>query len=245
MSKMPVHRGSDLADKPVRWAWDSHAVSGGLTVIGGEPGIGKSLLGCDLAARWSAHLPMPDGSPNPLDGPATVMIMSADDDLHSTIAPRLRAHGAGEDRVLVCDNDRWPLELSGDGLRLLEDRLVATGSSVLILDPLVAYLPDSPAALPAVQQLAIRRDITVIGMACLAPGSQEELAWQVREMAGDLAFTLTREADGEDGNVPVLTAVKNKLGPALAPPLSFTIGTDPVHGVGQLSWEEPRTLVAG
>jgi hypothetical protein len=49
---------------PQQWLWPNRIPIGKLTLLVGEPGLGKSLLVADLAARVSAGLPWPD-SPNP------------------------------------------------------------------------------------------------------------------------------------------------------------------------------------
>jgi hypothetical protein len=53
-------RLADVAPAPVRWLWPGRVPLGKLTILDGDPGLGKSAITLDLAARLSAGLPMPD-----------------------------------------------------------------------------------------------------------------------------------------------------------------------------------------
>jgi hypothetical protein len=51
---------ADVPARPVRWLWADRLPIGKLTVLDGDPGLGKSAITVDVAARVSAGLPMPD-----------------------------------------------------------------------------------------------------------------------------------------------------------------------------------------
>jgi len=55
---------NDVQPEQRRWLWPARIPLGKLTLLIGDPGVGKSLLATDLAARVSAGLPWPD-TPNP------------------------------------------------------------------------------------------------------------------------------------------------------------------------------------
>jgi hypothetical protein len=58
------HRLFDRLPTPtLQWLWPNRIPRGCLTLIVGQPGIGKSLLAVDLAARLSAARPWPDEQP--------------------------------------------------------------------------------------------------------------------------------------------------------------------------------------
>lgn len=71
---------------------------GKLAVLDGDPGLGKSVLTLDVAARVSAGLELPDGQPC---NPAGVVLLSAEDGLSDTIRPRLDAAGADTERIFA------------------------------------------------------------------------------------------------------------------------------------------------
>src|SRR5262249_42750622 len=51
--------------EPVRWLWPGRIPLGMVTVLDGDPGLGKSTMLLDLAARLTRGDRMPDGSPGP------------------------------------------------------------------------------------------------------------------------------------------------------------------------------------
>jgi hypothetical protein len=60
------------APRLVSWLWPGYIASGRLTLLDGDPGVGKSLLTVDLAARLTTGRDFPDGS---RPGPATVGLL--------------------------------------------------------------------------------------------------------------------------------------------------------------------------
>lgn len=105
---VPVKDGGDaavvvnlhsVAPRPVEWLWPGRVPLGKVTILSGDPNLGKSFLTLDLAARVSAGLPWPDGT-----GPAargSVILLSAEDDVADTLVPRLVAAGADLSRVVA------------------------------------------------------------------------------------------------------------------------------------------------
>src|SRR5437588_3385500 len=54
---------SDFKTLPLHWLWPGRILRGKLTILEGDPGLGKSLFALDLASRVTTGRPMPDGSP--------------------------------------------------------------------------------------------------------------------------------------------------------------------------------------
>src|SRR5262245_24024617 len=54
---------SDVTARPIRWLWRWRLAAGKLTILDGDPDVGKTLLLVELAARVTTARPMPDGSP--------------------------------------------------------------------------------------------------------------------------------------------------------------------------------------
>src|SRR5262249_54525299 len=104
----------------------------------------KSTLALDLASRLSLGSPMPDGSPGP--SASAVIIFSAEDDLARVIRPRLAAAGADLSRIHtiampdVGGTTRDPV-IRTDDIQRIESVAHAQDARLLIIDPLVAYLP--------------------------------------------------------------------------------------------------------
>lgn len=137
---------SDVQPQRVEWLWPRRIPSGKLTILDGDPGLGKSVLTLDLAARVSRGWPMPEGEPGEDRVPAGVVILTAEDGLDDTVVPRLIAAGADLTRILALDMV-WDSEGKSKQLPCLPDDApcIATaarkiGAALIIVDPMTAYL---------------------------------------------------------------------------------------------------------
>jgi RecA-family ATPase len=89
---MATRQLADVKAEPVRWLWPGRIAVGKVTLLAGNPGLGKSQISASLAgivttgARWPS-----DGA---LAEPGAVAILTAEDDAGDTWVPRLKAAGA-------------------------------------------------------------------------------------------------------------------------------------------------------
>lgn len=139
---------SAIEVEQVPWLWSGWIARRALSVLDGDPGLGKSTLSFWLAARVSRGLPLPGEAKNTQRAPAGVLIASAEDSAAHTIRPRLEAAGADLDRIRIIDDVGEPdesgettrnLQLPAD-LPLIEEQMKRDGASLLIVDPLMAYV---------------------------------------------------------------------------------------------------------
>ena len=89
---------ADVEPERVDWLWDGYLPLGKVVVLDGDPGVGKSTVSLDIAARISTGSPMPDGIRR---RKGTVLVLSAEDGLADTIRPRLDAAEADPARVIT------------------------------------------------------------------------------------------------------------------------------------------------
>jgi hypothetical protein len=132
---------SDVRPEAIRWLWPGRLAFGKLTILSGDPGLGKSFITLDLAARASAGHSWPDGA-RALD-PLSVMVLSAEDGLGDTLRPRLDKLGANVARVHVMTGIKSGVRERGPQLAdvaSIEAAILATGSRLLIIDPVSSYL---------------------------------------------------------------------------------------------------------
>jgi hypothetical protein len=127
---------------------------GMITVIDGDPGLGKSTLLADWAAKTTVGAALPDGEPQPEKG---VILFSAEDDPGVTIRPRFEAAGGDGSQMLLL-NEIPKVDEEGyavmdrrgkpattwfglpDDVDLLEDAIEAMNAGLVIFDPLFSYL---------------------------------------------------------------------------------------------------------
>jgi hypothetical protein len=138
-----VWRLSDLEVETLTWLWPGRLALGKPTVIDGDPGLGKSLMTLDLAARLTTGRALPE-SPAPPQ-PVPVILVGSEDAVRDTVLPRLLAAGADPSRVHVFagrkDQDAlsrapsFPEDEQG-----LHDLIAITGARLVVLDPLMAFL---------------------------------------------------------------------------------------------------------
>jgi len=137
-----VESADQIREEEVRWLWPGRIPLGKLTVLDGDPGLGKSLISLDLAARVSQRGVMPDGAVG-VNG--CVLICSAEDDSADTIVPRLRHAGADLARVKLMatlpdgDGSRRDLFVPEDAVSL-EQAIIAHQVIFVVVDPLMAFL---------------------------------------------------------------------------------------------------------
>ena len=62
---------------PYRWLWFGYLAIGQLTMFGGDPNNGKSLVSIDVAARLTRGWDFPDGAKNEMD-PCEVLLLTVE-----------------------------------------------------------------------------------------------------------------------------------------------------------------------
>src|SRR5688572_29514493 len=82
----------DICPSRLDWVWPGRIALGKFTLLAGEPGLGKSLLALDVAARVSRGSAWPEGETCAEQG--SVLLLSGEDDVVDTVVPRLMALGA-------------------------------------------------------------------------------------------------------------------------------------------------------
>ena len=230
---------SEIDPRPLQWLWRGVFPLGKLSLIAGDPGLGKSLLTIDFAARVSTGSPWPDGSDN---SQGSAIILSAEDDAEDTIRPRLDAAGANVYNVFYLEaikeqirkgverNRQFNLERD---LRRLDETIKATKYvRLVIIDPISAYLGDADSHVNAqvrsllapLSELASARHIAVIAVNHLNKSGGPAI---YRTM-GSLAFTAAarsvwavgREKTDQEGDEAAQSTeklmflpVKNNLAP--------------------------------
>jgi putative DNA primase/helicase len=137
-----IHRADQIQEREIEWLWPGYFPSGKMVIIEGDPGDGKSVMSCDLAARFSTGARLPDGS-RCTDGPIDIVMVSAEDDPNDTIKPRLRVAGADLTKIhLITEGSipGSPFDLGRD-VGALEHFVRRHNVKIVFIDPLMAFMP--------------------------------------------------------------------------------------------------------
>lgn len=126
----------DVVSKEVEWLWYPYIPYGKITIIEGDPGEGKTTLVLKLAAALSRGLPLPCDDDKEYE-PIHIIYQTAEDGIEDTIKPRLEKAGADCSMIRVIDETDKELSMTDDRL---EQAIIETGSRLIILDPIQAYI---------------------------------------------------------------------------------------------------------
>lgn len=127
---------SSVKESDVRWLWYPYIPLGKITLLQGDPGDGKSTFILNLAACLTRGDKLPDGSD--IDGSMMVIYQCAEDSRSDTIKPRLMHAGADCNKIAFIEDDENSLTLEDSRL---EQTIIATKASLVVLDPIQAFIP--------------------------------------------------------------------------------------------------------
>ncbi len=214
---------SQVRARPIHFLVPQRVPTGALTLLAGDPGLGKSTWTDMLGAKTSS---------GQLGKPGRVLIANAEDSPEAVVKPRLAAAGADLEMVeFVTVTD----EHGARGLTLPDDLPKLTASiersaaSLLILDPLNAFLSGSVdghrdqqvrRALAPLARLAEQHHLAVLVVVHLNKAPGTDALYRVGGSIGLVGgarslLTFTRDPDdpdGENGNRRLLSHTKSNWG---------------------------------
>jgi hypothetical protein len=126
---------SEIEEVPIEWFWEPYIPLGRLSMLGGDPGAGKSFITTMLAATYSKGDCFP-GDKDRHDSGNTLML-AVEDDPADTIKPRLRNLQADLTKIFISEED---IVLDPDGLMAIRTMIRQTKAKLVIIDPIVAFL---------------------------------------------------------------------------------------------------------
>jgi hypothetical protein len=241
-----VHLDSVTAET-VTWLWPSFIPLGKITLLDGDPGLGKSSMALDIAARISTNSTMPDGSPSIQGG---VVLLTLEDGLADTVVPRLKAMGANLSQIIalesVANHDgklRIPtiedIDAIGQATMMVQAKLV-------VVDPLMAYMggrvnswsdQDVRGALGPLAKMAEKMKVAVLVIRHLNKSGGGQAIYRGGGSIGIIGAArsaLLVAKDPDDENRRVLAGIKSNLGP-LPPSLAFHV--ESINGTSKIIWE--------
>lgn len=234
-----------------RWLWEPYLPRGKLVVLDGDPGVGKSLLTLDLAARLSRGAPLPNGVPS--DRSHVTLLLSAEEGM-ATMRPRAEAAGADLDRLLsLCSLSGEPLSFPAQ-IPALEQFIRTYDATLVVIDPLMAFLSAEAAA--NVDQ-CVRRVLTPLATVAGYTGACILLVRHLRKVESGKAMLRGQGSIGiiaaartallaarhpTDPTLNVLAVSKSNVA-GVAPSLGYRVKSDEA-GRAVIEWTGPASLSA-
>jgi len=225
---------ANVKPEPVRWLWPSRIALGKLTLLVGDPKVGKSFITLDLAARVSRGDGWPD-CPACTSAPGGVVLLSAEDDLGDTIRPRLDAAGADVSRIkALVAAKRFDFKAGGERQCFfdLSEDLAAMEQAILdvpdcrlvVIDPITAYLGAADShknaeirgLLAPLSEIASRRRVAIVAVTHLRKGEGRAMYRAIGSIAFTAAaravFSVSKDKDDPTGQRRLVLPVGNNLG---------------------------------
>jgi hypothetical protein len=241
---------SSIKTERVAWLSPGRLAFGKITVLDGDPGLGKSTLTLDWAAKISRGEALPDGAANP---PRGSLILSAEDDEGDTIRPRLEAAGADLRHVAVFhvqdQHGNLGLPSLSEHLGFIAEAIEATDAALVIIDPLMAFLSSDT---NSNRDQDVRRTLAPLATVAAKTGAAIILVRHLNKTSGvsslyrgggsigiigaaRFGLLVAKDPDDETGKRRVLAPLKCNIGPepsALSWDLESIVGTD----VARVHW---------
>lgn len=254
-----IVRLSDVKPEPVAWLWLGRIALGKNTLIAGDPGLGKSFLTLDMAARVSTGAAWPD-APDVPTTPGGVVLLSAEDGVADTIRPRLDAAGADVGRIVALQAIRSVGDTRGGGresarafdlsrdLPALEAAIRSVeGCRLVVIDPVTAYLggvdshrnAEIRGLLAPLGAIAERHRVAVVAVTHLNKSIGGPAIYRAM---GSLAFAAAARAawvvsrDKDDPARRLMLPLKNNIAPDTGG-LAYRIEPRGVNGCPAVVWE--------
>lgn len=223
---------ADVQREQVSWLWPHRFALGKLSILCGDPGLGKSFVTLDWAAKLTTGTPWPDQRDVPIAS-GDVLVLTAEDGVEDTVYPRFDDAGGKLNRVTIIDGvhrskgDDFvdPFNLDQDVRRLGEALEANDEIRLIVIDPLSAYLgkecdshkdADVRRVLMPLCEMAARHRVAVLGVMHLNKSTKGRA---IHRAMGSLAFVAAARSvwlmgkDRADPERRLILQVKNNLAP--------------------------------
>ncbi len=210
---------SKVQPEKVSFLWNPYIPFGKVTLLDGDPGLGKSYITLAIASAVSRGCGLPG---EVRCDPGRVLLMNAEDGLGDTIRPRLDRMAADCDNILAISK-RLILDVSGlaDLQKILDQSL----PRLVVIDPLFAYTGakmdihranETREFMEKLSRLAAEYHCAVLGVRHLTKGGRDKSIYRgvgSIDIVAACRSVLLAGADAEDRNKRALLQIKNNLTP--------------------------------
>ncbi len=231
---------ADVEPEDVSWLWHPYIPLRKLTLLMGDPGLGKTWLALAIAAGVSK------GEFGTEPSGADVIFLTAEDGIADTLRPRLESLGADLVRVHILDHIREsngkerPVSLAD--VEMIESAVSERSAALLVIDPVQGFLGpgvdfhkanDIRPLLAALARMAERQNCAVVPIGHLR---KAEAVKVIHRALGSVDFIAAARSallvaqHPEDVDSRVLAHAKSNLA-QMGPSLAFAIED------GVFSWQ--------
>jgi len=250
---MPLTFADTVTPEKVAWLWPGYIPFGKVTMLDGDPGLGKSTILIDLAARLSRAAPLPNGKVHP---PMGTILLMVEDEAGDTIVPRLI--NAQADLCRIALQDKYPDDAGNlvtarfpNHINNLEEDIIIAQAGLVVIDPIMACLGTVNGreisanndqqvrdALMPLKDLAAKTGAAIVLLRHLNKGTGTSALYRG---GGSIAFVgvarsgLIVARDPDDTARVVLASTKSNLGPP-PPALTYRL-TGCENGAARIDWE--------
>jgi hypothetical protein len=245
---MPFTILADVTPERVSWLWPGRIPFGKITILDGDPGLGKSTVMLDLAARLSTRRELPGGG---LHEPLGTIVMMLEDGLADTVAPRLINAGADMTRIgalgtVTDEQGRERVPVFPECLADIENVMPVVGARLLIVDPIFNYLGENNAhrdqdvrnALTPLAYFAEQTGLAVVLLRHLNKAAAIDALYRGQGSIGFIGIArsgLIGAKDPDDPERKLIASSKSNLGPT-PPTLAYRLtGCD--NGAARVDWD--------
>jgi len=249
---------ASVAVERVDWLWPYRIPRGKITVLDGDPALGKSTIAMDLAARVTRGWPLPGDEGE--FAPAGVILMSAEDGMGDTIRPRLEEAGGDPRMVHLFEgisNEPGVLVPATIPTHVPElgDLIERHRAALVIIDPLTAYLEgrhdayrdqDVRGALKPLARVAEQTGASILIIRHLSKSGGPNALYRGGGSIGIIGAArsgLLVARDPEQPSRSIVAVTKSNLA-AKAPALAYRLVDGDTYPVARVRWEGPTDHTA-
>lgn len=226
----------DVEPEVIEWLWYPYIPRGKLTMIEGDPGLGKSWLTMALASYISKGKTLPYQLNKEI---GKVLLMSAEDGLADTIKPRLLTLKANTSNIVAIPD---PISFTEAGCKAIDQAIKIIKPLLVIIDPLVAYLGgkidlhkanETREIMARLTRMAEENHTSIVLVRHLTKGGKEKAIYRGLGSIDLTAAVRSVLAIGRNPKDPndgrVICHIKSNLAP-LGKPISYTLdSSDKIH----------------
>ncbi|MBX3278832.1 MAG: AAA family ATPase [Acidobacteria bacterium] len=238
---------AEVEPEQVEWLWHPYIPFGKLTILEGDPGLGKSWMTCAIATAVAKGEGLPEMSPIE---PRNVVLLSAEDGLGDTVRPRLDLLGADLHRIFAVDG---ALTFDEIGCLMLEEVIAEHQAQLVIIDPIVAYIGaevdlhranETRAVMARLARIAERNGCAILSLRHLTKGTGGKAIYRGYgsiDITAAARSVLLVGADPDDESRRAVVQTKSNLAPK-GPAIGYRLNAEGFFWTGESDLTADRIL---